>query len=952
VYNDTASPSNVIVNEAITSTLTKSVEIDLDGFGRQISRKLLSDPDPSGKAEVDIAYDGKGQVKSVSNPYRTTTESTFGSTSYTYDALGRKTSRTNPDSSFVFWCYNGIASAAQTNCLSHISATSGEWVDEVDENGSDWQRTTDSLGRLISVIEPNGTSKTPSMETDYAYDVLGNLLQVDQYGGAKGNTQFSDRQRAFKYDGLSRLIAASNPENSSTQNPTVLNCSGASGSWTMCYGYDPNGNLTTRTDHRGATTTYSYDSLNRLIGKSYAAPTLSSVGYAATGPVTYSYDGTGDWWYFPVGRRTGMTDGSGQASWGYDAMGRMVNINRSVTTPISTQSLWSGVTYNLDGSVHSSRSYTGNNYQYVYATSGRMTDVNWMDDSGNPYTLFSGGIYNAAGRLTNFVQGGGNSGTIAITTSVNFDNRLRPALLTAGATAQTIYSHRLCYTNPCGVSGANNGNILQDIDNLNAANTVTYTYDHLNRILSGQAQQGWGDSYSYDPFGNLYNKTPIGNGIGETLQAQPTAQNKLANVGLVYDAAGNVITDNVGTPYTYDGEGRLASAGAWSYSYDGDGRRVLRSSGGNSGYTYWYLPDGTLSERMTVQLNSVTGFPARFQNDVYFNGHVTKVGSFPDASYYVISDQLGSTRVEVDTRWDPTTNTYPSNYTNYYAFGTFANSTDTIDQAFTGKERDTESGNDYFGARYYASSMGRWMSPDWSDAAVPIPFANLSDPQTLNLYGYVRNNPLNIIDAYGHGWFRDFWRGLSNATWRPLVMTVEHPIIMGRFVGSAIAHPIATARSMKSSVVTTATGVIHGNGEDIGVAIGTVGMALIPGAGEAGEAAEGAEDLARIGQAADASEYVNLADETATTHILQGDATGGGHAPGLGIPGKSEFPAGWGNDKIMHNISDVATDPTSSVTTQGRTTIIQGTREGVDIKVVMRDGRIVTGYPTNVPRNP
>lgn len=42
---------------------------------------------------------------------------------------------------------------------------------------------------------------------------------------------------------------------------------------------------------------------------------------------------------------------------------------------------------------------------------------------------------------------------------------------------------------------------------------------------------------------------------------------------------------------------------------------------------------------------------------------------------------------------------------------------------FTGKERDTESGLDYFGARRYASSMGRWMSPDWSDPAQPVPYA-------------------------------------------------------------------------------------------------------------------------------------------------------------------------------------------------------------------------------------
>ena len=68
----------------------------------------------------------------------------------------------------------------------------------------------------------------------------------------------------------------------------------------------------------------------------------------------------------------------------------------------------------------------------------------------------------------------------------------------------------------------------------------------------------------------------------------------------------------------------------------------------------------------------------------------------------------------------------------------------------TGKERDTESGNDYFGARYYASSMGRFMSPDWSAKASPVPYATFGDPQSLNLYSYMRNNPLGGVDADGH----------------------------------------------------------------------------------------------------------------------------------------------------------------------------------------------------------
>ena len=79
-------------------------------------------------------------------------------------------------------------------------------------------------------------------------------------------------------------------------------------------------------------------------------------------------------------------------------------------------------------------------------------------------------------------------------------------------------------------------------------------------------------------------------------------------------------------------------------------------------------------------------------------------------------------------------------------------------------------GLDYFGARYYGSSMGRWMSPDWSSAPEPVPYADLTDPQTLNLYGYVRNNPLSHADTDVHcceaewGFFKQELAGVWDTT--------------------------------------------------------------------------------------------------------------------------------------------------------------------------------------------
>ena len=80
----------------------------------------------------------------------------------------------------------------------------------------------------------------------------------------------------------------------------------------------------------------------------------------------------------------------------------------------------------------------------------------------------------------------------------------------------------------------------------------------------------------------------------------------------------------------------------------------------------------------------------------------------------------------------------------------FSSAAFSLTSQFTAKERDVETGLDYFGARYYSGAQGRFVTPDWSETPQPIPYADLSDPQTLNLYAYVHNNPLSKFDLDGH----------------------------------------------------------------------------------------------------------------------------------------------------------------------------------------------------------
>jgi len=107
-----------------------------------------------------------------------------------------------------------------------------------------------------------------------------------------------------------------------------------------------------------------------------------------------------------------------------------------------------------------------------------------------------------------------------------------------------------------------------------------------------------------------------------------------------------------------------------------------------------------------------------------------------------------------------------------------------------------------------------------------------------------------------------------------------------------------------------------------------------------------------------ADEFVDLASASRRSHILDGEVRpngsfGGGHRPGTGFPNKSEFPAGCPDDKIMHSISDIATDP-SLIWRAGNKPgdfFVNGTRGGIDIEVLIRNNQIWTGYPTNVIRN-
>lgn len=700
-YTDTY-PATKTTSVLISSGLNKTSIVNYDGLGREIKSTLSSDP--QGAVMVDTSYDRLGRKYTVSNPYRNTSEATYGITSTFYDGIDRPLTVNEPDGGQQSWQYSGHS------------------VTFTDEAGNQWSRTSDALGRLVRVLEPNGSSAAPSMQTDYTYDKINNLTQVTQWGGASGSA--NARVRTFAYDSLSRLLAVNNPENRNQSGNAALTCSGATGNWTGCFSYDAAGNLQTHTDDRGMITTYSVDNINRVYQKAYSNGDQS---------IGYTYDAAG---VNGIGRRTGMTDPSGTTSWSFDAMGRPTSVAKTIAGVAKSFS----AQYYLDGSPWKITYPSGAVLDYAVNQAGREVSVT---DDTNGIAYAKSATYAPHGELTGLIlaQTGGYTG---ITLNNSYNDRLQPLLLSASTSAGTLMSLQYDFH----LAAGDTGSVYGVANNKDSSRSATYTYDTLKRLTSARTPSDWGVAFTYDPFGNLYQTGSVSGtqtlAMSVNQQIDPKT-NRFMMLGYSYDNAGNVLTDGLTTGcgsygYTWNAEGQQTCAAGTTYSYDGDGERVKKTGGNATATIYWRLLPGEVMAESDTSGNLKSEY-------IFFSGARIARRDLPSTAHYYLSDNLGSSSVVVSSQG------VIENESDYYPYGGERAVTQNLPNQhykFTGKERDTESGNDYFGARYYSSITGRWMSPDWSAKAEPVPYAKMDDPQTLNLYSYVRSCPVCGADTDGH----------------------------------------------------------------------------------------------------------------------------------------------------------------------------------------------------------
>lgn len=697
----------------------------------------------------------------VSNPYdpQNTGDSSVGWTVTMTDLMGRPCAVEN---------YAGIAQPSPGTCasagshggrrqLSYGTVADGTLVAETTKGTPDHtkQLVTDGLGRLIRVVEdPSGKNLT----TNYTYSELDHLTGVNQ----------SDRTRSFSYNSLGSLLTAFNPESGTTS-----------------YGYTAGQRLLSKTDARsvircngalsGTTCSGSFDGAGRVLQTSYSDGTPSTTW-------SYEYD-----------RVHSVTNSNATLTYGYDVLDRVTSRQQQYGQSTYTQT----ATY-VPAGIKTETLAGGRVITWNYSMNGQMSSVaGSRDGNTTTYATVSAFAPNLQPKAATLGNG------VAQTWAWDYRGQLQS--VTAGSLFSVSYRY-------CGANGTScsdyDGNLRrQNLNHLNAYQE--YAYDTLSRItqaketITGQSTAGWTRNFDYDAWGNGWTvlsgssgltvnpSTPIGS-------ANFNSQNRLGINGSGYDAAGNQ-TAIAGFTNAFDGEGHLKSsilAGTTTqYLYDGEGRRVKKVMPSRT-VTYVYSVTGDLSSEFDTQ---GTG----------------------EGTQYLLADALGSTRQTLNSVGVST------HCFDYLPFGEeipqgvngrgscYASSvTPTV--KFTGKERDAETGLDYFGARYSSSAQGRFTSSDQ-------PFADQhpENPQSWNLYTYTLNNPLRYVDPDGEGVIDGVSRWVDRTGGAFVSLVLEPDRVIPQAAGNAwnaVTHPGQTLSNIGAGIqnfmnsstddkITTLTGV-------------------------------------------------------------------------------------------------------------------------------------------------
>lgn len=787
-YDDAELTQTRIGRESIIPSRVTSEEVQtFDGHGRLLSVRTAK---PGGWVVVDYEYDLRGRLKATSVPHEPNDATHWTTT--TYDALHRAVRRTDPDGGVTSWYYDEVA---------HPENAWDGWnhstVRITDPCGRERWVRFDAMGRVQDVVEPLAESAgrvLPSggSRTEYRYDGNDNVTEISKWKAQSRTRQ----RRVFLYDSLSRLVRVLLPE----CGEGVLEVAGVV-RWSFAMAYDERSNLISSKDSRGVIVRYQFsgDPLDRLQQISYDVTKVTDAASVVLPcqPVQYTYVTTGD-----IRRvETETVVNLSQQSFSYDPFAGL----------ISTTVTLAGVDdfpFTVDYSHDMLGRATGCVYPALYGDGGApRPSVAMKLGVGNlPIELAVDGVqhasnivYGPTGRVKSIMVGApgaerGESYDYYPSGDLKGQQLYQLSLAHGVPARLTLLDLSYGYRPATFGFGLNLTRQLAWIRDLrDAAGSRDYDYDALGRLTiagnprdpwpSGAVEPAWTwvQDYDYDLHGN---RTLV-SVRGEVEPGKPAATdgvaalsfneaNRITTDGFNYDAAGNLVSvraaDGTDYGYQYDAAGRLAlvknmqSGALTKYVYGACNRRratlaIAPGPGSN--------PDPANPTSLTSNLGTI-------ESAIFYvwDGN-TVIATYDDTgptigktlvwkeSSVFLGTRLLSRRENADAAGSSTWYEHPGlTGTRYvtgpvgggdhepFPFGSTMVRDGGASRPFTTYAHDRRTGLDYAVNRFYHPQLGRFLQPDPLGAAS---FQTLN-PQSLNLYSYCGNDPVNRTDPLGLLW--------------------------------------------------------------------------------------------------------------------------------------------------------------------------------------------------------
>ena len=359
-----------------------------------------------------------------------------------------------------------------------------------------------------------------------------------------------------------------------------------------------------------------------------------------------------------------------------------------------------------------------------------ITNESYQNLPYNPPNLVSN-VVNGADGPVSYTLGNGLTGY----RSYDSLGRLSGQWVCSGPAAAECSGGTQIY----GTTSAWKGVQMQEQNDTVLNQQVTLGYDGFNRLTARTVTSGTVQNYTYayDRYGNRW-QTALQTGYNFN-PTYSTTTNHITSSGYTYDAAGNMTNDTFHT-YTYDAEGNITQVDGGStatYVYDVFNHRVhVQTASATTEFIYDYA-----GRRVSSWLS-----PNNLGNEgrIYWDGQQFAYRSTDGTTYFDHQDLLGTERLRSNYAGSVGSSYISLPWGDGYTATVNSSGADQDNAHFADLERDAESGTEHAQFRNYTSRQGRWLAPDQYLGSYDV-----TNPQSMNRYAYVLNNPMTAFEGTG-----------------------------------------------------------------------------------------------------------------------------------------------------------------------------------------------------------